>query len=296
VAWKRTTITQVSGRAAWFMVGSLAWLVGFVVGRQAVFGGSFLQGMMSFAGTVNKGSFAEGWSLPWAYLWHAEHALLICWLVAFAAVLCALARRRYIARYAMAWVWMAAAVYLLLALSSVALHRFVVYGRSARQLVPFLCMIGGFGGARFCEIARANAKPWIFELGVLALVIQAAWNFRLPLRQWFPPDVKRVVVVEYGEFSQALTVEGPIIKDEQATSPVSGSSARYVLLNAQYLAPVRGLKEAPRGRVLLRFSHPTQFLPHQYEEFTPGERKILRQADITIRLIDPGQDTGSAKP
>jgi len=189
---------------------------------------------------------------------------------------------------------MAGAVYLLLVLGSVALHRFVIYGRSARQLVPFLCMIGGVGGARLCEIARANAKPRIFELGVVAFVFQAAWNFRLPLRQWFPPDVKRLVAAEYGEFSQALTVEGPTIKDEQPSSPASGSSARYVLLNAQYLAPVRGLEAAPRGRVLLRFSHPTQFLPHQYEEFTPRERKILRRADIAIRLIDVGQGTGSA--
>jgi hypothetical protein len=294
VTWKTTTITQVGRRAAWFIAGSLAWLAALVIGRFAVFGGSFLQGMMSFAGTVKKGAFAEGWSLPWAYLWHAEHALLICWLAAIAAVLCAVARRRYVAGYAIAWVWMTGAVYLLLVLSSVALHQFVVYGRTARQLVPFLCMIGGVGGARLWEIARANAKRWIIELGVLALVIQSAWNFRLPLRQWFPADVKRLVAAEYGGFSQALTVEGPIIKDEQATSPIAGSTTRYVLLNAQYLAPVRGEKATPSGRVVLRFSHPTQFIPHQYEEFTPRERRILRQTDISIRLIDVGEGTGSA--
>src|SRR5258705_13597736 len=37
-------------------------------------------GMRRLAGTATDGYAPEGFSLPWAYLWHAEHALLLVWL------------------------------------------------------------------------------------------------------------------------------------------------------------------------------------------------------------------------
>src|SRR5258705_8134517 len=37
-------------------------------------------GMRRLAGTVTDGYAPEGFSLPWAYLWHAEHVLLLVWL------------------------------------------------------------------------------------------------------------------------------------------------------------------------------------------------------------------------
>src|SRR5258705_11511624 len=39
-------------------------------------------GMRRLAGTVTDGYAPEGFSLPWAYLWHAEHVLLLVWLAA----------------------------------------------------------------------------------------------------------------------------------------------------------------------------------------------------------------------
>ena len=38
----------------------------------------------------------------------------------------------------------------------------------------------------------------------------------------------------------------------------------------------------------MRFPHPLQFLPYQYEGFEPMERQVLRNNDIAMRLIDIG--------
>ncbi len=70
--------------------------------------------------------------------------------------------------------------------------------------------------------------------------------------------------------------------DEQT---LPGADASLVLLNAQYLYPVSGLKRPPPGTTLLHVRHPAQFLPYQYEGYEPHERYVLRIADISMRLV-----------
>jgi hypothetical protein len=40
------------------------------------------------------------------------------------------------------------------------------------------------------------------------------------------------------------------------------------------------------GVVLLARPHPLQFLPYQYEGYTPAERAALRAIDIRMRLVE----------
>ena len=129
---------------------------------------SFVGGMRGFAGTVTMGSFEEGWKFPALYLWDSERLTLIIWVV-----LAVLAVRR-------AWLWVSlgVATYLLLALASHA-HLFVIYGRTARQLVPFLCLAAGYGLARLPK--RVSAVV------LLLVAAQFAFNISVPFRQHFPP-------------------------------------------------------------------------------------------------------------
>jgi hypothetical protein len=129
---------------------------------------SFLSGMRGFAGTVTMGTFEEGWKLPAIYLWDCEHLILIVWIV-----LAVVAFRR-------AWLWLSLALgtYLFLALPS-HLHVFVVYGRTSRQLIPFLCLAAAYGISRL-------PKP-VAAVVLLLVVAQFAVNISVPLRQHFPP-------------------------------------------------------------------------------------------------------------
>jgi hypothetical protein len=296
IVWKVATIREAGYRLLWFGIGSLTWLGIFAVGRAAVFGRSFLQGVLSFAAITPPQMYAEGWSTPGAYLWHAEHGLLISWLAAVAWILWAARSGRPVVTSGLTWIAMAGALYLLLILSSVVLHRFVVYGRTARQLVPFLCLIGAFTGMRLWDRARTVVGKRILQTGMVLLPLQAAWNFRVPLQQWFPRDVRRLVAAEYGAFTEATTVDCPKMEDEFATSGVVTQPTRYVLVNAQYLARFHGAKTPPQGVIVLRFAHPMQFTPYQYEKFTPREREFLRATDISMRLVDAAAEPGLANP
>jgi hypothetical protein len=296
VTWKADTIKEVGNRLLWFGVGALSWVGLFECGCRAVIGRSFLGGTISFARVVLPPLYGEGWSTPWIYLWYAEHGLLIFWLGALAAILWIVGVKRQVAGHGVTWVAMAGAMYLLLILSSVVLHAFVVYGRTARQLVPILCLIGAFAGGCVGNVLRAEVRNHVVKLGIIALVLQAAWNFRVPLGQWFPPEVKSLVAAQYAAASQVLTVNSPNAEEGPATAGSSGATSRYVLVNAQYLARFSEVKAIPPGVVLLRFAHPTEFKPHQYEEFTRAQRDILRQTDISMRLVDTALEPKLANP
>jgi hypothetical protein len=129
---------------------------------------SYLHGMRGFAGPENMGTFEEGWKFPFLYLWDCEHLILITWIV-----LAVLALRR-------SWLWLSLAfgVYIFLALPS-QLHAVVVYGRTARQLIPFLCLAAAYGLAKLPRPVSAAV--------VVLVVAQFAFNIAVPFRQRFPP-------------------------------------------------------------------------------------------------------------
>ncbi|SIO44457.1 hypothetical protein SAMN05444166_4778 [Singulisphaera sp. GP187] len=267
-------------------------------------GADFLARLFSLSGTVIQGDFREGWSLPWAYLWHAEHGLLLAWVVGTPAILLPAGRTcRDASARARGLLWLGAAVsiYLALTAASTGVGKMVVYGRLARQVVPFLCL------ATACATTRVlDGRPLGLAavLGTAALLAQAAFNFGQPLALRFPVDVRRQVEATYGPVARGLTFVGLRLDQEvpdhsgrpvgkRETTPGGpdfaekiGHKANYLLLNAQFLYPINGLQRRPRGVTVLRIPHPAGFLPYQYEGFGPRERAILRSRQTVIELID----------
>lgn len=118
----------------------------------------FLTKLVQFIDTVKQGDPREGATLVWAYLWHAEKGLLLLWLV----MACDAATRLRSGRARM-WLVIAAGIYLVFVVESSVLGKQVVYGRLARQLVPFLCLAGGIGVAA----CWAGCSRWVRSLGGL---------------------------------------------------------------------------------------------------------------------------------
>jgi len=179
------------------------------------------------------------------------------------------------------WIVSAVFIYLGLAFSSALLHSFVVMGRQSRQLVPFFCLATAAAIAQLFE--RWRWGGWVIGACTAALVLQVAWNFRQPLQQRFPRDVNAEITAKYGPVDYDSTLEGPPVGHPHVPS-------RWLLLNAQHLYHPLAPRPPLRSGILevLRFPHPLQFLPYQYEGFEPTERQVLRNNDIAMRLIDIG--------
>ena len=264
----------------------------------------YLAAMRSFSTNAkDQCDFSEGWSLPWAHLWHAEHGLLIVWLVGACVVLAAATAGWSPARTrGLYWLGATAGLYLAMVLFSVGLHRIGTWGRQGRQVVPYLCLTTACAASLLADRHRLRRSWWILGGGLVA--VQAAWNFSEPLMQQFPDGVFRRMTAAHGPVGRALTVicpveEPAVIWAEPGTgSPAATAAAtnsRYVLVNAQYFYLVSGTRPPPPGAVVFRTRHPLQYRPYQYEGFLPKERETLRTSDVSIRLIDTQAASGPAK-
>jgi hypothetical protein len=250
--------------------------------------GPYVRKMWRFSrGASTQTDFHEGWSLPWAYLWHAEHGLLLALLIGAVAVLWLSRGSSPAAARGLWWMGTAAAMYVAFVVLSNGFERIGTFGRLARQLVPLLSLTAGSAAAALASSpARRKAL-----LAVAALIaIQAAFNFAPPLRMRFPREVDREVTAVYGEISHDTTV---VLGRSDERTVVPGS--RYVLLNARYLYPIRGLKAPPPGRTLFTVAHPVQFLPYQYEGYVPEERALLRAHEVSMQIIDTAVVLPSAR-
>jgi hypothetical protein len=243
----------------------------------------FLANMHRFSGqAATQGDFSEGWRMPFAYLWHAEHGLIVVWTIGVAAILgLALWKRNLLDRRAAYWAGAVIGIYCVMVLYSVGLHRINLWGRQVRQLIPFLCLATAFAASVLVE--REWLKKPALAIVALLLMVQAGLNFVPPLMQRFPRDIEREVAKVYGPVSYETTVKGPKLR----AKGLSIQKSQYLLINTRpYLYPVRGTESLPCEKTLLLFQHPMQYLPYQYEGYTPAERDELRTGDISMRLIE----------
>ncbi len=233
-------------------------------------GGSYFSGLMQFGDTVVQGAFSEGWSLPLEYFWSSEGLLTLVWLFGLLAALITLARQPE--RRIGYWLLSAVGIYALLVLGSVVFQKFVVYGRTARQMVPFVVLAAAYG---IDHLPRGGRRLLI---AVAALV--AVPNLIQPLLIEVPRVAEQRAQAEVGSYSHDSTLLNLNLTVEQPK--------RYVLLNAQYPYPILGIKPDPPGRVLFTMRHPFTFDPLLYEGFDAEMRAIIRASHLQMKLIDTG--------
>lgn len=238
-----------------------------------------VQLLMSFSGTILHGSMSEGWSLPWEYLWHAEHGLLLIWLV---GSILAVQRLRAHRREGRTFYWMLAVVMLYsgLVLSSTVLQRFAVYGRLARPLVPFLSLVAAYG---LTPLLTGIDRPavWLRRGFAIFLIVQTAWNFYTPLTQVFPLEFIAAHRDQVSPIEYYTTIQ-------HRDTPRSIPKVQYLFVNTFSLSLhfVVGYSSQPEGRILDSAPNPIQYDPYLYEGYGPEARAILRNGVTTMMLLE----------
>jgi hypothetical protein len=234
--------------------------IALFLGTDAAFGGDLAHRMAAFSKTVVQGDFAEGWKLPLAYFWHAEHGIAVLGTVAIVWATARLIRGGggETLRLGLAGIGF---IYGGLVMMSVVLRRMVVYGRLARPIVPFVCILTAL---MLVSLAQ-RSKTWRTVAAVIlgGAGIQAAVNFAAPLAQMFPPEFRALA----------------------ARTPTPGNGGTRRLLYTEYIYPAPTPPPPDCDRIVIARRHPLQFLPYQYEGYTPEERAKLRATDIRMRLV-----------
>lgn len=236
--------------------------------------------MRDFSGTVKQGLFAEGWSLPWEYLWHSEGWWGVLIAVGLVAAI-SRARAKLPAHVVHALVC-AAALYALLVIASTVAHRFVIYGRTVRPLVPLLCLVAGWATAQL-----TTARP-VWRAPLAAVAVLAAVTMFLPhYLRVFPRDFEQRTLTDFGMTKRTLEFSGSIYRP--LALPVTRPD--LLLVNAQFLYPLRDRLPAPAGEALFALDHPLAYAPFQYEGHTPRERALLRASPLEMKLVRPADSS-----
>lgn len=257
---RRSTSVRDDLAKALAMAAGILTLPGLAIVISHAAGGHMLERLKTYSGIIAEGSFQEGWSLPFEYLWHTEHLLLVLWL---AAVLWAVTRRAVSARVGVG-VFGAVLIYALLVASSVGMSQFVVYGRLTRQVVPFLCLVAAAALSTLWHSPAGRARFAVFAI-IGVLVVQAVVNFWPPFVQSFPAD---------------------FIARNRPDNAFATRYQRFIWLNADHIFPAPERVTLPPHYVTLAAArHPLEFLPYQYEGFSPERRAVLRSTDIRMQLI-----------
>lgn len=237
---------------------------------------NFVEAYRRFAQSVTQGSFEEGWSLPFAYFWHTEHFLFVILLVlALPAALKGQSRKAMVL-----WGSCILLIYLCLVVPSVYLHSFVVYGRLVRQIMPFLILLSANGLINISQDVKPGQR--IAAVVLLSVLIQAAWNFNITFRVSFPRDFVRAAQIQYADFSfspKRFAFGAPEICEDNG----------YAMQNAKYFLAAPESMQAIPGEILLSASHPINYLPYQYEGYTPEQQQAFRNAQLRMVFykLDP---------
>ncbi len=243
----------------------------------AIGGRQYWDMMVAFSGTVNQGLYREGWSLPWEYFWHSEGVLGIAVILGIsAACVTAACTAAGLDHRARLWLGAIAMSYAWLVLFSVGLEKFVVYARSVKPLVPFFCLAGGWAAARLL-----SRRPHLAPIVLTSCCLFAAVGLLPHFARIFPAEVEKRVLREFGNPKHALSVSGSLYVPLAMTVQRPG----LALVNAQLLYPVRDYLGYPAGETIFRIAHVLSYPPFQYESHNPRERMLLREHDISIRLI-----------
>lgn len=268
VLYKSQTIREAIQKGISLGLGFMLPLVALMA-SSAQLGINLLEKYRRFAGTVTQGRFEEGWSLPFAYFWHAEHFLFVLLaLLALYALLRGKDRKAVVL-----WGGCLLFIYLCLVLPSVFLHSFVVYGRLVRQVVPFLILLSANG---FISISQDIQFGRTVALAALLVVlVQAAWNFNLTFHVAFPRDFVRQVQSQYAGFHfspKRFLFGAPEVCEDNG----------YAMQNAKYFLAAPEVAQPVPGEILLSASHPVNFLPYQYEGYTPEGQQAFRKAQLKM--------------
>jgi hypothetical protein len=218
-----------------------------------------------FATSITQGSFEEGWSLPFEYFWHTEHTIIL--ILGALSITAVLSQFNHPRQDMKLWLGGILLIYLCLLIPSVILRYFVVYGRLARQIIPFLALLSAQGLAQIENRVTSGHKITIVFLVII--LIQAAWNFAYPYHLSYPREFVAEAQVRFPKFefsSKRLAFGAPVLCQNNG----------YIMESAKYyVTPPTNIPQV-EGQLLMSALHPENFLPYQYDGDPPAIRQFFR--------------------
>ena len=213
----------------------------------------------AFSKTITQGDFGSGWTLIGDYLFESEGPILVTWITLIVAgALFSNDRKRL-----KLWLILVSGLYLCLTACSDLFHLFVVYGRTARILIPFLCLAAAAG---MDSLITRWPRRIIWLMPITIIILSAISHISVAMQQVFPIDF----IDQAKSQAQLSRLKSPVL---------------LRVLNAGPLWEGYVTSEYRTHDILLHKKHPLQFTPYLFEGFNKELRTKYRREDISMKLI-----------
>jgi hypothetical protein len=272
------TLTGMLRRSIWTAVG-LILPFALLTGAGSMAGVNIISAYRLFSESITQGNFAEGGSLPFAYFWYTEHGVLV--ILGALAFLAVLNLRRGLARHTILWLAGISFIYICLVVPSVFLQYFVVYGRLARQIMPFLVLLAAQGLASLEQRVPSGTK--VTGLILAVIFFQAAWNFAESYNLAYPREFVAQAQARFPmfEFSSKRFAFG---------APVICQNNGFMMENAKYYVDPPEMVPQIQGKLLISAQHPSNFRPYQYDGDPPATRQAFDSLKLHMNFYKADQE------
>ncbi len=270
--FRNTTKDELIRKVLWTAIGFAGPAI-LLYASALLVGTNLLTEYRTFSTTVSQGSFDEGWSLPFEYFWHTEYLVFGALIGVSGFAVAHAVKRRHDSP--ILWAGAIAFLYICLVIPSVFLHSFVVYGRLARQMIPFLILLSAGGIVSVERSYRSGRNAARIVLAIV--VIQAVWNYKTSFELSYPREFAQQAQAQFPEFEFSE-------KRHTFGAPTLCQNNGYVIENVKHFVTPPEPNPFVQGEILLSAPHPDNFLPYQYEGYTYEQRLQFRELQIEMRF------------
>ena len=265
-AWREGFVAML--REAVVGAFGLALPIGLVVAAGAAYDVDVLTAAKTFSGTIMTVDIGRGGEFIAEHFWRTEGLFgLGLWLILAVSLVVV----RPLPRPVLQALWVVLILGVVIWALDGVFRRFIVHGRSIRQVMPFLVIAAGASaGALWARggWARRFTQGWSVLMAGAALI-----SLRPVVVQWFPQ-----------EFREAAAERARALAEAGSAKPSTVAFASFLF------TPAAVPETPPPGRILWQRPHPFQFEPYLFEGFTFADREAFRRRDFAMRLIESGVD------
>ena len=161
---------------------------------------------------------------------------------------------------------------------------FVLYGRTVKMVVPFLCIACSYPLFIFFKINKSQTTSRLILISFCILLICSISNHNKVLNIVYPRNIKEDAQKISNDFDEFSSLSGKCVQKLERRH----THTPYSLVNAQWLVPpiTKSVENIPKGKVLLKSLHPySSFPPYLFLHYNNEERTIIQNKDLEMLFI-----------
>lgn len=241
--------------------------------------------MSFFVATKNfqMGDLSNGFFTFFEYFWYSENVLFIlifsCYIYSIFKIV---KKRNFNLEKENIVIVYTTILLLFLFIFSQLLDLMVIYGRTVKPLVPFLCLIASSPLLQLLNLFKRKLLVYKIIISMFAICTYNHYKvLKLSFLKEFEKDVNTMGVKNFERISS--------INNSNSKPSNNNSNSDFIVVNTEWIIPPFNnpvLLPIPEGKILLNKDSPYNYKPYQFLGLNRKERNVINSIKPRMLLID----------